>query len=443
MNRNTLSTLLALTLLALLMISPAAVWAEEAPTDNGKGVSAIPPGTGFAEGENDPLHQLAVIENRSKLKKGVFFSPIQGFRDSVSAWREQMYQSTGLKIGFSFHTVGQVATDVKSGADDSAWATDFDIVGSWALVNRGSPTQGELAFGIESRWDYGTIGPQNIGFSSIGSAGGTANSFSAYNDPAVILRNFYWRQGSQEAGWAYRVGKITPDALLMTSRHLTPNTTFLPNAGNGFFTASLPDSGLGIVGVKYFADKAYIAGLISDANADRATFGDIGAGDFYKAIEVGFKPFPLTDNASFWKAMVWHTDGTKDGTPINGNTGSDGWGYALLAQQEFSSDGSLVGLARWGQSYDNASVLDRQAGLHLVKYQPFGWFENDALGVAVNWIDSVVPGARYEKDFELFYRFPLLPDLETTLHYQYIDSPAFTPGIDNSHVFSLRFTTSF
>ena len=178
--------------------------------------------------------------------------------------------------------------------DKAGTATDMDIVGTWELTDRGKPNRGNLYFKIQGRWDYGTTGPQNLGFVSLASQIGTANTFSAYT-PTFLLRNLYWDQGSKKAGWAYRVGKISTDATLATSRHISPVTTFLPNGGTGLFVSGYPDSGLGAVGVWYPTDRYRILGLVSDSNGNRYDWGDITAGDLYKLIDFGWQSAPSTE----------------------------------------------------------------------------------------------------------------------------------------------------
>jgi len=398
---------------------------------------------GWSDDPDDPGNLLERIRIREMQREGLIpFSPIQPIRDGFTAFKDAVYDATYLKLGLSFHHVFQGASDVLPGTDDFATSTDVDFVGAWELFNRGEPTQGQLFFGVEGRWDYGTIGPQNIGFASMGTAGGTANSFADY-DPTFILRNLYYKQGGPEAGWVFRFGKITPDQMLLTSRHTTPNTTYLSNAGTGVFAAGFADSGLGIAGNWFINDYVSLGGLISDANANRFDWGDIGAGDFYKAVELGLKIAPVTDKAGYSKFLLWHTDGTKNGTPINANTGASGWGFGIVAEQELTQDGRLVIVGRYGRSFDGASIYDQQAGVHLLLYEPFGRFENDVIGTAFNWIDSTFAGTRDEYNWETFYRFPLLPDVDTTLHYQAVFDPAFQTVFDFSSVFSLRMTTSF
>lgn len=402
--------------------------------------------TGWVEGDQDPGNLLIQIENRRTPRRGLIpFSPIQPFRDGYSAAMDAIYEAVGLRLGLSFHTVGQYTTNSVPGQPKHGGATDMDFVGTWELFNRGTPFQGEIGFGVEGRWDYGPIGPQNIGFASVASSGGTGNTYSAYF-PALILRNLYYRMGSAEAGWVFRFGKITTDALQLTNRHLTPNTTFLSNAGTGMFGAGFADSGPGIAGALYFLDqRAYIAGILADSNSDRFNFGRLEKGDFYKAAEVGFKIFPRTEKASYSKFLVWHTDGTFDGAPINANTGESGWGMAGLVSQELTADGKTVVVGRYGRSFDGAAIYDQQVALAVLQYQPFGEysFDSDVIGVQLNWIDSATAGARNETSLETFYRFPLLPDLDTTLAYQAVFNPANTRDFDTAHVFSLRLVTAF
>jgi porin len=137
---------------------------------------------GWAEDPEEPVNQLEVIRQRNELQDGLIpFSLVQPFRDGFTTFKDTVYDATNLRLGMSFHHVSQTATETLPDTTHHAETTDFDIVGTWELFNRGTPYQGEVFFGVEGRWDYHTIGPQNIGFGSLGTAGGTANSFSAYN----------------------------------------------------------------------------------------------------------------------------------------------------------------------------------------------------------------------------------------------------------------------
>jgi len=399
----------------------------------------------FSSDPEDPGAMLNGIEERRAQRDSLFpVSPLKWLHDGTDRASDGIYEATHIRPGLTFNHLFQWASDVLPDTDDWGTDTDMDLVAAWDLINRGKPTLGQLYFHLEGRWDYGTTGPQTIGFSNVAAAGGTANAFSKY-DPTFLIRNLYWQQGGPKTKWAFRIGKVTTDSSLATARPVRPVTTFLPNAGTGLFVSGYCDSGLGLVGVWHYNERFKILGLVADSNGDRYDFGDISAGDFYTAVELGFKIAPRTEKAGFSKLTVWHTDGTEDGTPINANTGLDGWGMTVKLEQELTDDGRAVGVLRWGTSWDGAAIYDNQAAAHLLFYDPPGpaRLQNDLIGIAVNWVDSAAEGSRDEYNLEVFYRFPLFPGLDTRLSYQYVIDPAFTREFDNSSVFSLGFRTVF
>ncbi len=413
--------------------------------DQEAGASSGGSQSSFSSDPEDPGQMLNNIQERRAQREALFqVSPLKPLHDASDQMSDSVYQATHIKLGLTLNHLFQKAADVLPGKDDWGTTTDADLVASWELINRGKANMGQLYFHLEGRWNYGTTGPQTIGFNSLASAGGTANAFSEYN-PTFLVRNLYWQQGSPQSKWAFRIGKITPDSILATSQHITPVTTFLPNAGTGLFVSGYSDSGLGVVGVWHYNERVKILGQVADSNGDRYNLGDISEGDFYKAIELGLKIAPKTKKAGFSKVTVWHTDGTKDGQPINANTGLDGWGVTVKLEHEMTDDGQTIGVLRWGKSFDGAAIYDNQAGAHLLFYEPFGTagVKNDLIGIAGNWVDSAFANTRDEYNVEVFYRFPLFPGLDTRLSYQYVIDPAFTRDIDNASVFSLGFRTVF
>ena len=364
------------------------------------------------------------------------------FRNSFSRFKEDLHDATNIRVALAFHHLFQAATISVPGTDRAATATDMDLVGTWELFNRGQPSQGELVFGLEGRWDYGTIGPQIIGFDSLASVGGTANTYYGY-DPTFIMRNLYYHQGGRDAGWEFRIGKITSDQMLMTSKYLNPSTTFLSNGGTGVFTNGYPDSGLGVAGALHINDRVTIGAIVSDSNGNRFNLGDIGAGQFYKGVELDVKIAPRTPAAGYSKFMIWHNDGTSDGTPINGSTGRPGWGFSVILEQEIDAEGRAILIGRYGRAFNGAAVYKEQAGVNFVYKEPFFQEGDDMFGVGFNWFKSVVPDARDEYNFEAFYRFPLFPELDATVSYQNVINPALTTLFDNASVFSLRLVAGF
>lgn len=400
----------------------------------------------ISDDPTDPDSILQEGRDRNEQKESLIpIPPITKLHEKVAEWKKALNEKTGLSFGFTLNHLFQGVTHEIPGDHQTGTTTDLDLVGSWALLFRKTPYEGKAYCQVEGRWDYNTFGPQDLGFVSLATAGGTANAFSAYKPPAFIVRNLYWEQGSPEAGWAFRAGKITPDAILATSQHISPTTTFLSNVATGLFSSGYPDSGLGIVGAVYFSDEFKILGLFSDANADRFDWGDIGAGDYYKAVELAYKIAPRTPKAGFSKFTLWHNDGTKDGIPINASTGRSGWGMTVKLEQELTKDGRLIGILRWGRSWDDSSLYKQQAGLSFLLYNPLDpiGLKYDVIGLAGNWVESVDPSAGQECNLELFYRFRLFPGIDMRLSYQGIINPAFNPNYDYAQAFSLGLRTVF
>ncbi len=186
-----------------------------------------------------------------------------------------------------------------------------------------------------------------------------------------------------------------------------------------------------------------------DANANRFTFGDLGEGDLFTALELQVKILPFTKNAGYSKFTLWHNDGTKDGLPLNGSTGREGWGFYMKLEQELTRDGRLIAIGRWGLSEKDSALYKKLAGGHLVYYDPFNsgrydrmGFESDVCGIGYDW--ALAAGAvRDESDIEVFYRFPLLPEMDATFAYQAIFNPGFDPTNDFGSAISLRFRSTW
>ena len=349
-----------------------------------------------------------------------------------------------MKTALGFHTALQQLSNTLPNEPDMGMATDMDFIVDWAVLNRGCPNVGRVVFGLEGRWEYGFPGPTDLA-GSIGSAQFTANTYAAYN-PTFIVRNLYWKQGSPEAGWAYRVGHVTFDQIFSTCSRLSPNTTFLPIAGTGSFANALPDSGLGFVLGFALSDRVRVGGGVADANANRLRWA-VGDGELYKAFEIQAKVLPLTEKGVWSKITFWHNDGTSDGAPINGSTGREGWGIFAIHEQELTCDGRLVGVLRYGQCSNRSALYSKQFGAHLVLDDPcvpmLEHLDHDSCGVAFNWVESSVVGSRDEFDIEAFYKFPMFPNTDLSFLYQSIFDPGLTRDLDHVAAFSLRLTSSY
>jgi carbohydrate-selective porin OprB len=202
------------------------------------------------------------------------------------------------------------------------------------------------------------------------------------------------------------------------------------------------------MGAIKLSDRLAVLGLVADTYGNRFTDGDISKKTFYTAGEILFKQWPLTENAGYSKITFWNTPG---GIQINAATGKKGWGMTIKLEQELTSDGRVVGIFRWGRSFDGAAIWDQQVGTHVVYNNPrlLRILRDDALGVGFNWV-KVNDETRDEYGIECFYRFPLFENMDLTLAYQYTFQPAnaVTPVLaqsllDGGSAFSLRLRSTF
>jgi hypothetical protein len=195
-------------------------------------------------GPQDPSKLLPEIDQRRAEKESVFpASPLGWLHDWTGEAKRTLHDTTGLELGIVFAHLFQGLSNAIKDQDRWGTASTFDMLGTWSLINAGQPTEGQATFHVQSRWDYGTRGPEDLGALSLGSLIGTGDTFARYVQ-GVILRNLYWRQGSPEAGWSYRIGKITPDGIPATSQYLDSQTTFLPSGGVSPAAIASPWSGL-------------------------------------------------------------------------------------------------------------------------------------------------------------------------------------------------------
>lgn len=149
-----------------------------------------------------------------------------------------------------------------------------------------------------------------------------------------------------------------------------------------------------------------------------------------------------TEKAGYSRFTLWQID---ENGGSNGALSPKGWGYQILLEQELSSDGNLVGIAKYGRSMKSSALYERTAVLALVKYEP-DWFtgiNNDSVGASYSVMKAAIAGTQTEKNLELWYKFPLTLDLQTSVHYQGIFDASLRPDKDYASAWSIRFTTAF
>ncbi len=240
----TASTALACILGYLIVATASAEDSTETPDEDARAGDSTRRG-GLSSDPEDPQNLLPDIQERRAEKDSLLpVSPLYWLHKGTDWGKKSLSDLTGIEFGADVTHLFQGLSEALPGEEQWGTATTSNFFGTWELIARGKPYRGQIVAHGQARWDYGQPGPEELGLASLGSAIGTANTFSEYEPSRVLLRNLYWQQGSEEAGWAYRIGKITPDAILSSSQHLNASTTFMPNTSIGSFSSAHADSGL-------------------------------------------------------------------------------------------------------------------------------------------------------------------------------------------------------
>ena len=390
------------------------------------------------------------------IRKSVIpFAPLQPLHDAWDYVDDQIKAETGLDLGVSLTAAFTQMTESLPGTEDRAFGYDVGFYGQWPLLAKGTEWEGFLSFLVQGRNSLFTDDAPGSLFVNAGSLAGPVDSFD--DDQGFVLREIWWQQGSKDAGLQYRIGKIAPDTIVgSVSQFDSANLDFLALGQVVKLSARFADAGLGGA-VGFYPEgnskhQPHLQLYISDQNGDRQNSGDIGEGEFFTGAEIGFRPFPQTDKAPFWRFAAWHAD-EQDKEGIE-----SGYGILTKIEQELSSDGRYIGVLNYGHSWDGAPARN-QLTARLVIEDPFRFISpdvdlaGDRLGLGASWVDPAVSGGRSEYNLEVYYRFPLFPNLDVTLDAQYMKDPALIPIVeeaspgtetfDDVFAFTVRFRTTF
>ena len=158
-------------LLGYFILMPAIANAEGSASSNSDAGSAI------TSDPDDPENAMDGIDERNAQRDSLFgVSPLQSWHDAAQRSKDKIYKASHFKPGLMINHLFQGLSKALPDNDKAGTATNMDIVGTWELTKRGKPNRGNLYFKIQGRWDYGTTGPQNLGFVSLASQIVTANN---------------------------------------------------------------------------------------------------------------------------------------------------------------------------------------------------------------------------------------------------------------------------
>ncbi|MGP1346758.1 MAG: hypothetical protein ACTS3F_08855 [Phycisphaerales bacterium] len=354
-----------------------------------------------------------------------FDSPLNAFRELT----QKIDDSIGLRIGVAYTAVFQQATGGKSGAGG-----DFDVFGTWDLINRGEANTGRVVWGVENRHRLGGRVASDLR-PELGTFLAPTNGF---NDRGWVVRDLFWQQNLLDDKLRIIIGRADPTDYFGAHRMQNKNALFSNRQISG--TAALPSPGHGLTAVFTYRpnDLLFISGGSSNAYGD-TTEAQIESlfdeWDLFSFGEVGFTPYIKNVGQGRYTASVTYVDPRDRGDQTIGHD----WGLSLVADQDLGERFQVF--ARYNYQEEALTNIHHliQGGVGV---SGLLGSQDNMTGLAFSYADPKGPG-REEKVVETFHRFQLTRFTQFSVGYQLIIDPTFAPDDDVIGVFTARIRIAF
>ena len=301
--------------------------------------------------DTNPLNPEAILENIVPQPGAIF---PYGIPQSWFDYKDEVYDKTGLKFGFSYQMLAQKASDTLPNAQhDTAVGDWWGFLTKWTPLNRGSENEGTLVF---SMFERGAVGnnavPSNFGLVDVGSL--TTNV--EYTTWDFAIENLYWQQNiaSAKSKFEVRVGNQVVTTFLNPMRFKDSRVSFTTGPWAFHPTVPYPTFGFG-AGAKWWPDKKsglYVAGSLNDMNGDPNLQGfdwsTVDRGEFFYGVEVGSNLTRGKNDYDHWHLLVFYADERSTRSP-NTLPNKAGGGFRLVGEKQWDR---WVGQA--GYTYNTA-----------------------------------------------------------------------------------------
>ncbi len=356
-------------------------------------------------------------------------------------WKQQLYKDHGVKLGFSYQSLYQKASDSLTG-NDTAWGSWMLLEAKWDAINRGRDFEGSLVATLDWRTSIGNnFDPAAFQFAT----GSLWPSDFAYIDWGLWVPALYWEQWFKKDVFVFRLGQQVAPQFIDFFRFKDPRTSF----SSGPFTTAptsvpTPPPGLGLSFRWLPIDKSesYIVGTINDVNAEVESYewdNVFEFGQFFYGLEFGYNWRRSRADFDHVHLLLFYADEKDTQPPVFPNEA--GGGFKLAGSKQWDR---LVGFGSYtyntaeggpfGVALANNSV---NAGIAVLRPLNIG----GEIGVGATWaepIDGVtlagIPQRQPMKDqygVELYWKILLTPDLWITPGVQFVVNPTFNPSTDS------------
>jgi hypothetical protein len=360
-------------------------------------------------------------------RRGMFDSPLRGVTDPVLKWRQDLYDQTGLRIGFRYITQTQHASG--GPGNRTGAADDIDLMFDWTLLGRGTRDTGRLVFTAEERYRlwYADITPNALR----GEIGSLAGTTGAFNDRGLVVRDAFWDQRLLDAKVRVLVGRAAPDDYAGTHRFQSSVMGFFNGNLSGNITMPWPGHGpLALVAV-HPTDEFYITAATSNANS-RTTEISISSLDDFELFtfgEVGYSPMINGVGRALITLTGWYMPERDDGNR------PDDAGFSVTYQQNFGD--RFWAMGRYGYASEGLTGVESVWQAAVAVEGLLGHPAN-VTGIGIAYTEPSNSNQREETSIDSFHRFQLTGQTELSFGAQAIFNPGNEPNDDVIGVFSIR-----
>jgi porin len=364
-------------------------------------------------------------------------------------WKEDLYKTHGLKLGFSYQSLYQKTTDSLT-AEDTAWGGWLLIEASWDAVDRGGDFQGGIVAALDWRQTIG--GNAEPGFFQFQTGSQWPTDF-AYPEWDPWFASLYWEQQIGKDKFVLRVGNQAAAQFVDFFRYKDGRTSF---TGSSFTaaTASVPAPAPGF-GASFRLtpiddSEFYVAGTLNDMNADvdELDWGNVfDYGQFFYGLEFGMNWRRGKGDFDHLHLLLFYADKVDTSPPIFENKA--GGGFKLAGEKQWNR---LVGFG----SYTYNTVEGGNFGIAVTRQMAnVGFAVNRPLniggevGVGFSWAEPQdgltlvgLPQRDPLKDqygMEIYWKILVTGDLWVTPNLQVIVNPTYNSSTKTVIVPGLKF----
>jgi hypothetical protein len=359
--------------------------------------------------------------------RGIFPSPLKGITDPIHRWREQLFDQTGLRVGFRYMTVFQQATG--GPGERTAAASDIDLMFDWTLIGKGTEDTGRFVFTFEERYRewYADIPPSQLR-NEIGSLVGTTGAF---NDRGLVVRDVLWDQRLIDGRLRVLGGRGAPDDYAGTHRFQSSVMGFFNGNLSGNVTTPWPGHGPLLVVSGHPTEEFFATAGACNAysTTTQAQISSLDEGKIFTYGELGYSPDITSIGRALFTLTGWYMPSREDPDRPSDQ------GFSITYQQDIGEDFWLMG--RYGYADEGLTGV-QSVWAAAIAYEGLLGSPENVTGIGIAFAEPANGDLRDETSIDAFHRFQVTEYTQLSVGAQAIIDPSNAPERDVVGVFSVR-----